>query len=709
MTRTVQAPARIDQRQQGRRYAVPCLFLVVLLSVVCPLFFPQHSLAGDTEKVITSDSLEYFSDTKKYVARGSVQIVQGDAFITADEITYDETTSDVIATGNVDYHDAFTSMKAGKAEMNLERKTGKLFDANIFFSKDNTERPPEKAGRKSYPDSSSIKDHFYLSGGEIEKRGENSYYSPSAVFTACDAPIPAWCFKGRNIDIVTGERLQAKDASFRIKNVPVLYTPYLWAPILTTRQTGFLMPVVSQSNSRGFGLHMPFFWAISENRDATFVLDTYSKLGIGEGLEYRFVEPGGAKGSGWAYHIRDSEVNKDYWELKGLYENRSADGAGGFLNINFLNEKDFYRTFSTQLKTRTKRFLESTGELNVPMNNSRLYLLSQYWIDLKNDTANVAHKLPEAGYVLHYTKLGSSLISTSLTAANFWRDGGLSAGRIDLYPKLLHSFGKDFVVSQTAAVRATAYSFYNEEGLDRSIQRTAFEYDVVAHTRLYRKYDSFLHIIEPTLRYHFISSSENDLPVLDVAELFRKTSRVEISLLNRIITGGNEVATVRLTQGMETYNGDRPFLPLNLELAINKGVPIKLDAAYNVHTGRLETLTSEIRLHILKADVALGQRYNRTENIMLYKAGLEFSPYKRMQFSSSIWYDAKGGGVRDMNITMRYQRQCWGLKIELIKKPGDFTTTFSLELAGLDSGPSKDIDQASQKDVLTDPFSGIAE
>ena len=84
--------------------------------------------------------------------------------------------------------------------------------------------------------------------------------------------------------------------------------------------------------------------------------------------------------------------------------------------------------------------------------------------------------------------------------------------------------------------------------------RTAFEYDVVGHTRLYRKYGSFLHVIEPSVGYHFISASENDLPVFDVTDLFKKTSLIELSLLNRIITNGNEVATVRLTQEIDTYN-----------------------------------------------------------------------------------------------------------------------------------------------------------
>ncbi len=689
MTKTVQDPVRRYQRRRGRKYAVPCLLFAVLMSVVCPLFLPQYCLAGESETVITADSLEYFSETKQYVARGSAQIVKDDAFITADEITYDETTSNVIAKGKVNYHDAYTSMKAEKAEMNLESKTGKLFDANIFFEKGKTTARPLKAGRKSFVDTASIKDHFYLSGGEIEKTGENSYYSPSAVFTACDAPIPAWCFKVRNVTLA--EDLKAKDSTFKIKNIPVLYTPYLWASVSSARKTGLLIPAVSQSKLLGFGLHIPFFWAIAENRDATFLLDTYSKRGIGTGMEYRFVEPGGAKGYGWAYHIRDAELGKDFWELKGLYENRSTDGPGGFLNLNVLNEKDYYRTFSTELEARTQRFLESTGELNFPLKNSRLYLLAQYWIDLKPGAGTVPQKLPEAGYVLNYTKLGSSLVTASLTAANIWRDNGLSAGRIDFYPKLLYSFGKDFVVSQTAAVRATDYSFYNGDASEGNIRRTAFEYDVVGHTRLYKKYDSFLHVIEPSVRYHFITTSENDLPVLDASELFKKTSRFEFSLLNRAIVSGNEVATARITQEMETYNGDRPFLPLRLELALNKVVPIKLDTTYNMYTGRIETLSSELFLSVFKTNLALGQRYNRIEGTMFFTAGLDFSPYKRVHITGSIWYDAKGGGLRDMNITTRYQRQCWGLRFEVIKKPGDYSMLLMFDLTGISGESSKDM------------------
>ena len=128
---------------------------------------------------------------------------------------------------------------------------------------------------------------------------------------------------------------------------------------------------------------------------------------------------------------------------------------------------------------------------------------------------------------------------------------------------------------------------------------------------------------------------------------------------------------------------------------------MKLAATFDTYDGSLETVSSEFFMRILKADVSLGQTYDRKENIMLYKAGIEFSPHRSVNISSSIWYDAKGGGLRDMDVTVLYQRQCWGLKFEMIKRPGDFTTLFTVELAGLNREPLEEKDEVAQKDNLT--------
>jgi LPS-assembly protein len=636
------------------------------LSVALCLIPAAVAFGGDRQTVITADKLEYFSEAKKYVATGSVKIERDGAVIHSDEATFFEETSEVDASGHFTYDDRSYFIKADRAELNMETKTGKLFDAEVFFKEKNS----------------------HLAGREMEKRGERYYYIPEGSFTTCDAPIPAWCFKAKDINAYTGEKLKARNASFRIKGLPVFYTPYVTAPILTERQSGFLIPIVGDSSTRGFEILQRYYWVIAENRDATFALDYYGKRGIGTGMEYRFIEPGDIKNRLWVYHIRDTELKKDDWEIKDLFEDRHPGMPGGYLNIDYVNEQDFYREFNPQRDIRTQRYIESTGEINDPFANSRLYLLSQYREDLENPTGKVPQKLPEAGYVLNYTSAGSFMYSLSATAANFWRENGTSAGRVDVYPKLIHSLGSDFVVTQVAALRGTSYDFYTDQNSQDFTQRGAFEYDIVGHTRLYRDYSSFTHVIEPSIRYHFISSSENDLPVFDETELFTKTSNIELSVLNRAIVKGAETVAFRVTQAVDTYNSNRPLLPLKVDLALRRFFPLAMEATYNVYNGELETVSSDMTFSLLKAAVSVGQRYNRAENIMTYTANIAFRPFKSLRMAAQMWYDSKGQGLQDLTLSMKYVRQCWGITFEAVKRPGDFTMRVLLELKGMNSKTS---------------------
>lgn len=627
------------------------------------VFFPVVCFAGDADTtVITSDKLEYFGETKTYVATGSATVEKAGAVLKSDEITFHEDTSEALAVGAVSYNDPETSVKAARAEMNLDAKTGTLFDAEVFYKKYN----------------------YHISGKEIEKRAEDYYYSPDATFTTCDAPVPAWCFKGKDINAVVEKKVVARNTTFEIMDLPVFYTPYLYAPLLKDRLTGLLIPVVSNSSSRGVSLTLPFYWAIAENKDATVILDAYSKRGIGTGLEYRFVEPGGANGNWWVYNIKDTLLDKDFFEVRGLYENFQQESLGGYLNVNYVNDKDFYQQFSTRRDIRMSRYLESTGELNLPMNDSRLYLLSQYWTDLLNSTSSVPQKLPEAGYVLNYTPLGDFMFSGAANAANIWRENGTSAERIDLYPRILHSIGQDVVLTQAVALRETAYSFYNDQDEDNFKQRGAYEYDAILHTRLYKTYSSFTHVIEPSVRYHFIYSSSNDLPLLDSTELFGKTSDIELSVLNRAMAKGTELFAVRLTQPIDTYNG-KPFQPLRLEVAVKSPVALTMEASYDMYSGSLDTVTSLITFQAFKTNFTLGERFNRKDDIMMYTAYVGFNPLKTLQISSQMWYDAKGPGLQDLVLDVKYQKQCWGVRFEAVKSPGDFTMKVLFDLTGISS------------------------
>jgi LPS-assembly protein len=643
-----------------RTRLVTCHIFFILFIVYC--FFPDSHCLAEEQTIITADTLEYSKKTSTYIATGHVKVQREDMVIEADEMKYNEQTGDVTAVGAVKYTDSTASLQASRVELNVNSKTGKFYDAEILF----------------------IADNYHITGREIEKKGEKYYVSPRARFTTCDGPEPEWCFEGKDINLIVGEELKAKDVSFRIKNIPLLYAPYLKAPFLSERQTGFLIPSAGYSDKRGVMLRVPFYWAISEDSDATFIVDAYTEIGIGQGVEYRYVKPKDTKGIWWLYHIRDNNDKKNYFEMKATHEQRSSDGLGGYLDINYVNEKDFFRKFKLDLETRTNRFLESTGEISLPFTNSRLYLLSQYWVDLKEEESMPpAQKLPEGGFVMHPTNLGDFWLSATTTVANFWRDEGVFGQRIDIYPQVLYMFGKDVVVTQKLGVRGSAYALHRSE--DDFVHRGNLEYAFVTNTRLLKRYSTFTHVLEPSIGYHFISDSD-DAPLFDSTELFKKTSQIEFSLLNRFIDGRGEFMVMKLSQAYDTYLHERPFLPLTLEVALRRPLSLRLDASYDVHEGEIESVNSDFFLTILQATLSAGQRYNKRDDILTFVGGIGFSPLKSLRVGGRIWYDAKEKEVQEVAVNMRYKRKCWGFHMEFIKSPGDVTVTVMFDLQGISEG-----------------------
>lgn len=622
--------------------------------------FTGHSFAGGQKTSISSETLEYREEESLYIAKGTVKIEQDNVILEADEIVYNESTGDAAATGSVRYSDPDVVITAQRIEMNLVSKTGRLTDGEVLFRKDN----------------------YRVYAREIEKKGDGYYVSPAASFTTCEGLLPSWCFQGKQVSLMTGEELKAKDVSFRIKNLPVFYTPYFRAPVIAERKTGFLLPDIGYSTAKGVYFRMPFYWALSESSDATLVLDGYTKKGFGEGLEYRYVAPGHVKGSWSAYHIKDTELNRDYFELKGTHLQRSPDALGGFLSVNYLNERDFYREFHSDIVIRSNRFLESTGEISLPFAHSRAYVLSQYWIDLREDSPSPAQRLPEAGYILNPVRFSQFWFSVASSASNFWRDDGIFGQRLDIYPRIFHTLGKDIVLTQTLGFRETAY-WLHREAPDNTPHRESLEYSIAGNTRLMKKYGSLLHIVEPSLGYTLILNSENNLPVFDSAELFGKTSTLELVILNRLRDRNGEFMTARISQGFDSKRGDRPFLPLRVEVGIRKPLALRFEARYDVQAGDLQAINSDMSFTLSDATFYAGQRYSEPEDISFYRTGLGFRPVRPVYLEGNVWYDAKEEKIQDIGVSLHYSHQCWGFRLMMRKVPGDFDISFRFELSGL--------------------------
>ena len=638
-------------------------------------FAAKSSAEGPT--TIESETLEYNSGTYTYTARGKVKIKKDSTTVDADEMTYNDESSDVTAEGNVVYEDPDVRIKAERAELNLETKTGILYEAEVYSKKDN----------------------YHIAGAEIEKTGETEYALKSASFTTCDAPIPAWCFKGSDVDANVGDRLKARNVTFDIKGLPVLYSPYFSASLGKDRKTGFLIPKLGYIKSKGIHVEQPFYWAISDNMDATLIGDYYAKRGVGEGVEYRFIEPDGLKGSLWAYHLRDRVFKEDFLDLNGYIDSDREARLTGYLSLNYVNSRDFYNEYNPYVLTKgafleplaylnmtTGRFLESTGEVALKMDNSRLFVDSQYLVDLQGgvDESTVAQRLPEAGYFMNPREVGPVVFSLASSLSNFWREKDPWGQRLDIYPKFSHSFGSDFVITQTLGLRETAYFLSRNDGFDKSPHRESLDYGITAYTRLIKNYSSFVHIVEPSLSYTFIPSVQASLPLFDSTELYTKTSTVQLSLLNRFLDSHGEFLTVRITQPLDSYRTGNSLLPLTLEAAIQRPVGMRGALSYDVNTGIVESVNSDVNLTLSnKSTFSVGERYDRTGDILFLTAGLNYPFTEAIALEGNAWYDAKGGGLRDIMAKLKYKKQCWGVDIVVTKREKDYSVSVLFNLLGL--------------------------
>jgi len=148
----------------------------------------------------------------------------------------------------------------------------------------------------------------FFGADSVEKKTAGLYRLDRAWFTTCTQTVPRWRFSFSEASLEPEEYISMKQAVFRIKNLPILYTPYLRYP-LKERATGFLFPRLGFNRVKGVSISQSFYWALAPNMDATITADFYSRKGTGAGLEYRYLLPGGTRGevSGYLFFPRREE------------------------------------------------------------------------------------------------------------------------------------------------------------------------------------------------------------------------------------------------------------------------------------------------------------------------------------------------------------------------------------------------------------------
>ncbi|MBI4653405.1 MAG: LPS-assembly protein LptD [Nitrospirae bacterium] len=664
-----------------------CIMYLVLFSLftIHYLLFTANCFAQEPIN-ISAEYLEHFGETNTSIVRGSVKIVYEDAVLTADEVYLDNNTKDATAIRNVVYEDSESIITAERMEINLDTRLGTLYNSHVFFKSRN----------------------YHIQGDKIKKVEEETYLLDKASATTCDTIPPEWHFKGKDVKVTLHENIKAKDATFYVKGVPVLYTPYLIAPLLKERQTGLLMPIIGYSSSKGITYKQGFFWTIEDNRDATFHLDYYGKKGIGKGLDYRYIENPETNGELWMYHLKDQELKKDFLEFKSYHNQRLPYNAAGHLKLHFVNKYDYYDVIGPTSKERfglsawgfegfgfqdiPTKYVESNLYVSRPFHGGRTYLMSKYRQSLEGSSETIPQYLPEIGFVIDTTSTEPVYFDMTLTGTNFRRDEGQKGQRLDIYPNVYFSTGKAIKFLQKVGLRETLY-FLKDPAKNQD--RNIFDLRSTLTTTLFKKYKSFTHAVEPSIEYIYIPEvDQTDIPVFDGVDSISEASNITYALTNRFsFIKGNTEAILRISQNYNFLNVERPFNPLLTEASLSsKNLDFAINTSYDVYDNRITEAIASTTFKWDKGFIGIGKSYRRSTSLDQYtvEAGINsplniYGKSLPMSLYGKLWYDITGNGIQEANFKTIYTSQCWAIIASYTRRPFEYQIMFSIEFRGFGS------------------------
>lgn len=653
-------------------------YIFLFLSFSSVLLFPAliNAEATDLGKyaktndpiTINADTLEYDRDKDIYNAKGNVEITQGKVKVTADEVTVDNKTGDVFASGNVVIIDGEDTLSCESLKLNMNTKVGVIQNGRMFIKKGN----------------------YRIEGNEFEKLSEDRYKIDNGSLTTCDAPIPDWRFRGSDVKITPDEFLTAWNVFFYIKDIPVLYSPYIALPIKTKRQTGFLIPRIGYSTNEGFKFKEAFFWAIADNMDATIYADYRSEKGLGTALEFRYVLSPYSRGNLYTNYVNEWLTGREKWEGKYLIEHEFTERLNAKANINYVSDKSYYKDYSETTYERIQRSTDSNVWITQNWSSSSLYLWTQYTKDLTKVNDETVQRLPEIGYKIIENRLYELPLFYSLnsTAVNFERDAGITGQRIDINPKLKAEINllKAFVFSPRGELRETLYS--RSRDTEESAHRFLYAVGAGLSTKINRIFnteglgaiDRIRHSIEPEADYEYIPDvNQSQLPQFDAVDNIAKKSAVYYAITNRFsarYTTGAEIKkleflilklsqTYDINEEIRYYNlltPKRPFSEIRAELNIKSERMINffVDSKYNPYTGYITEVNSDLRLQIGRFwYITAGERYTKNPRIEFLTGGMGFAFPFGIDISGVLWYDSYLGRLREQSYTLKYARQCW--------------------------------------------------
>jgi LPS-assembly protein len=545
---------------------------------LCPDDIPPERLQAIVEQpfdpdaplVVEADSGETFRPSLS-VFTGDVRVVQSRRILRADRLRYNLDTDMASFDGSVRIDDGGLSVWAERGSVDFAADRAHLDRPRFRF----------------------LEDHARGSAATADFEGRKLSHYTDAVYTTCSESIDDWSIWAKRLTLdKLKEEGVARHATFRVKDVPVFYTPYLSFPLSDKRKTGFLVPKLGYNSDDGLDLTIPFYWNIAPNYDATIGARYIGSRGVQGQGELRFLSADGKHTGVLVGHYlpNDSSANRDRWAATVQERSSFSPGLTGSIDYSSASDKDYFKDLGNSLDVTSKSTLLQRGELAYRASGLLFRTrVTKYRIMDKDlgPSSKPYERLPQFTFAtIQPFRAGPLELDATAAMDNFQHtDGNLrdQGSRIDLEPGLsLPIVGLPGFFTPRLGLTYTEYFLERaedsteNENPNRTLPVVSVDSGLFFEKDLQLADTGFVHTLEPRLFYLYVpETSQDDIPIFDTtlpdfsaAQLFRwnrfsgldrvgDANQLTAALTTRLQEGESGRQRLAVTAGQILYFRDR--------------------------------------------------------------------------------------------------------------------------------------------------------
>lgn len=316
-----------------------------------PDWLPTQEILGEDSEPGQVDVWSDFAEiTGNRNARytGNVAFRQENQWLLTESAEVDQFTGEIKAFDGIRYGDGYIAIRAQEITADMERHNAHVGLAEYVMLNNSA--------------------HGRAESIDIDAQaGQRSVRLGGSSFTTCPGENPAWQIVAEDIEMNEQSSWgTAKNAQFRIFNVPLLYIPRFTFPLTEERKTGLLYPTVKSSSRNGVEIEAPWYINLAPDEDLTITPRYMSERGLMLGAEYRTLSERTTNQLNIEYLDSDNKLedgqNRYAFRLESSTE--FSDKMTGYIELMEVSDTSYINDFTSEFANRADAHLYRRAQLN---------------------------------------------------------------------------------------------------------------------------------------------------------------------------------------------------------------------------------------------------------------------------------------------------------------------------------------------------------